>query len=275
MKSITLCITTILFSVAFLAGCSQLKNESAPTAPTALIHGSGFKDPTSANFHGLAFRTTLKWNVESCKPCHGQKFDGGTVQKSCLGCHTQTNGPEACNTCHGGVNAAPPSDLSGNTQRTLKGVGAHQAHLTGGKIGAAVACNTCHTVPSKVSEAGHITNGIALVKTETTSLFYRSDASYSSTSATCASTYCHGNFPNGSTKTVSWTDTTGVNSVITCGTCHGDPTKSDPEDRARPGGTHPVKGAFGTTKCMNCHGYVVDENLNFRNKLLHINGRVD
>jgi predicted CxxxxCH...CXXCH cytochrome family protein len=285
MKSITLWVTIILFSVAFLAGCSQLKNDSAPTAPTASIHGSGFKDSTSTNFHGLAFRTTLKWNVESCKSCHGQKFDGGTVQKSCLGCHTQSNGPEACNTCHGGVNAAPPSDLSGNTLRTSKSVGAHQAHLAGGKIGAAVACSTCHTVPAKVSDAGHITNGIALVKTETTSIFYRSEASYSSALTTCASTYCHGNFPNGKNKTVLWTDTTGVNSVIACGMCHGDPSNSDPEDRARPktvsqGGTHPDKDDYkdpsgASLKCYRCHGNVVDANLNIINKALHINGKVN
>jgi predicted CxxxxCH...CXXCH cytochrome family protein len=278
MKSITKFFTLLSIFVGLLAGCSQLKNDSAPTAPTASVHGSGFKDSTSANFHGLVFQTTLKWNVESCKTCHGQKFDGGTAQKSCLGCHSQANGPEACNTCHGGVNAAPPSDLSGNTQRTSKGVGAHQAHLAGGKIGAAVACNTCHAVPAKVSDVGHINDGVAEVKTDTTSLFYRSAASYTASSATCASTYCHGNFPNGNNKTVSWTDITSVNSVIACGTCHGDPAKSDPEDRARPktisqGGTHPDKGAFNTTHCSNCHGSVVDANLNFVNKALHINGR--
>lgn len=280
MNSITRFATIIFFSLAFFAGCSKLKNDSAPTAPGASVHGNGFGDSASANFHAVAFRAQLKWNVESCKSCHGQKFDGGTAQKSCIGCHTQTNGPEACNTCHGGVSAAPPNDLSGNTQRTSKGVGAHQAHLAGGKVGAAVACATCHTVPTKVSDAGHITNGVALVKTDTTSLFYKSDALYSASSATCASTYCHGNIPNGNKLTVSWTDTTSVNAVIACGSCHGDVTKTDPEDRARPktvsqGGTHPDKGAFGSTKCMDCHGHAIDANLNFINKSLHINGRID
>ena len=281
MNSIMRFATIIFFSIAFFAGCSKLKNDSAPTAPSGSVHAEGFRDSTSPNFHQNAFRAQLKWNVESCKSCHGQKFDGGTAQKSCIGCHTQTNGPEACNTCHGGVNAAPPSDLSGNTQRTSKGVGAHQAHLAGGTIGVAVACKTCHSVPATVAAAGHIDDGIAEVKTDTTSVFYRSDAVYTRSSATCAGTYCHGNFQNGNASNiVTWTDTTGVNSATQCGTCHGDVTKADPQDRARPktiseGGTHPDKGAFGTTKCMNCHGAVVDANMNIINTSLHINGRVN
>lgn len=289
MKSIVLCVSIILFSIAFLAGCSQLKNNSVPTAPTPTVHGTGFKDSTSANFHGLAFRTTLKWNVESCKSCHGEKFDGGTVQKSCLTCHSKTGGPENCTTCHGGVNAAPPKDLSRNTLRIANGVGAHQAHVVGGSIGAAVACNVCHVVPTAVADSGHINSGIAEVKFDTTSAFYRSNALYSPSTATCSNMYCHGNFQNGNrANSIVWTDTTGVNLATKCGTCHGDPTISDSlktEDRARPktiaqGGTHPNKDDYkdpsgASLKCYRCHGNVVDANLNIINKALHINGKVD
>lgn len=276
MKAIVSCGTIFLASLWVFCGCSQLKNETAPTSPSVSVHPIGFKDSTSANFHGTLFRTQLKWNVLNCKPCHGQRYDGGTVQRSCLTCHTQAGGPEACNTCHGGTNAAPPADLAGNTQRTARGVGAHQAHLAGGTIGAAVACNVCHGVPRSVGDAGHIDDGIAEVKTDTTSVFYRSNSSYTSSNGMCANTYCHGNFSNGnSTNVVTWTDTTGVNSAVRCGTCHGDVTQTDPQERARPGGTHPKKSEFPTLTCSNCHGYVVDENLNFRNKSLHINGRVD
>ena len=286
MNPIIRFVTIIFFSIALFAGCSKLKNQSAPTEPSASVHGEGFRDSTSANFHAVAFRAQLKWNVESCKPCHGQKFDGGTAQKSCIGCHTQANGPEACNTCHGGINAAPPTDLSGNIQRTSKGVGAHQAHLAGGTIGVAVACKTCHTVPATVDAAGHIDDGIAEVKTDSTSLFYRSNASYTSTTATCSNAYCHGNFANGNTSnSMVWTDTTGVGFATRCGTCHGDPARTDPEDRARPktvseGGTHPNKDDYkdpsgASLKCYRCHGNVVDANLNFVNKALHINGKVD
>ena len=282
MNSITRFATIVVVSVALLSGCSKLKNDSAPTAPGASVHGNGFGDSTSANFHPAAFRGQLKWNVESCKSCHGVKFDGGIAQKSCIGCHTQTNGPEACNTCHGGsVNVAPPNDLSGSSQRTSKGVGAHQAHLAGGTIGVAVACKTCHVVPGKFTDAGHVDDGIAEVKTDTTSVFYRSNAVYTTSTATCANTYCHGNFQNGNvSNAVVWNDTTGVNSAIKCGSCHGDITRTDPEERARPktiaeGGTHPNKGDFNTTHCSNCHGAVVDANLNFVNKALHINGKLN
>ncbi len=270
-------------TIGLIAGCSQLKNETAPVSPTLSLHGVGFKDTTSPNFHGIAIRAQKQpWNVQVCRSCHGLRYDGGTAGQSCLTCHNKPDGPENCTTCHGGVNTAPPRDLSGHTSRTAQGVGAHQAHLAGGLIGPAVSCNICHTIPKAFADAGHIDDGLgAEVKFDTTAVFYRSNGSYTSSNATCSNTYCHGNFQNGNTvNSILWTNTSGVNDVIKCGTCHGDPTKSDLEDRARPttvsqGGTHPDKGAFGTTKCMNCHGYVVDENLNFRNKSLHINGKVD
>jgi len=269
----------IILGVAIVSieGCSQLKNETTPVSPTLPIHEVGFIDTTSANFHGIAIRAQKQpWNVQGCRSCHGLRYDGGTAGRSCLTCHNQPGGPENCSTCHGGVNVAPWRDLSGNTLRTVKSVGAHQAHLIGGSIAVALDCNECHTVSEAKPYDGHFDEGATQGKFNTTSVFYRSNASYTSSTATCSNTYCHGNFQNGNTgNSVSWTDVTGVNGAIKCGTCHGDVTKTDPEDRARPGGTHPVKGAFGTTKCMNCHGYVVDENLNFRNKSLHVNGKVD
>lgn len=33
-------------------------------------------------------------------------------------CHTKPSGPENCTVCHGGVNAAPPRDVLGNTARS-------------------------------------------------------------------------------------------------------------------------------------------------------------
>lgn len=274
-------------TIGSIAGCSQLKNETTPVSPTLSLHGAGFKDTTSPNFHGIAIRAQKQsWNVQGCRSCHGLRYDGGASGQSCLTCHNKSNGPENCTTCHGGADAVSWRDLSGNTLRTLKSVGAHQAHLVGGTIGAAVDCNVCHTVSVAAPYAGHFDNGATQGKFDTTTVFYRSNASYTSSTATCSNTYCHGNFQNGNTgNSVSWIATTGVNGAIKCGTCHGDINQTDPEDRARPktiaqGGTHPNKDdhkdpSGASLKCYRCHGDVVDANLNIINKALHINGGID
>lgn len=257
--------------IGSIAGCSQLKNETTPVSPTLSLHGVGFKDTTSTNFHGIAIRAQKQpWNVQGCRSCHGLRYDGGTAGQSCLTCHNKPNGPENCATCHGGANTAPWRDLSGNTQRTIKSVGAHQAHLVGGLTGAAVGCNVCHTVSEAAPYAGHFDNGATQGKFDTTTVFYRSNASYTSSTATCSNTYCHGNFSGGNNLTMSWTDTSST--VVACGTCHGDVTKTTLEEKAFPKNNHP---AIGTAKCSQCHSSVVDANLNFTSKSRHINGAVN
>jgi predicted CxxxxCH...CXXCH cytochrome family protein len=258
-------------TIGSITGCSQLKNETTPVSPTLPLHGVGFRDTTSTNFHGIAIRAQKQpWNVQVCRSCHGLRYDGGTAGQSCLTCHNKPNGPENCTTCHGGANAAPWRDLSGNTQPTIKSVGAHQAHLVGGSIGADVDCNVCHTVSEAAPDAGHFDNGATQGKFDTTTVFYRSGASYNSSTATCSNTYCHGNFSGGNHLTISWTDTSSAAGA--CGTCHGDVTKTTLEEKALPKNNHP---AVGTAKCNQCHSSVVDSNLNFTGKSRHINGAVN
>ncbi len=44
--------------------------------------------------------------LSDCQVCHGADYAGGTSGVSCLTCHTDPGGPEACGTCH----AMPPAD---------------------------------------------------------------------------------------------------------------------------------------------------------------------
>ena len=91
----------ILFAVSillFVAGCSKLQTD-IPSAPPITTHKSGIINPDSSNFHGNLVRLN-GWNMSTCIQCHASDYSGGIAETSCLNCHTNTGGPEACNTCH-------------------------------------------------------------------------------------------------------------------------------------------------------------------------------
>ncbi len=137
--------------------CQQCHGENfsggsiSPTCTTCHstinVHKEGILNPSSPDFHGK-FLANNGWNLPNCKQCHGSNYGGGSISTSCLSCHNQPNGPEACNTCHGDFNnpsrIAPPQDLFGNTNTTAKGVGAHDKHLYSNSIGKSVECESCH-----------------------------------------------------------------------------------------------------------------------------------
>lgn len=258
--------------ISLFAGCTEVKNDKVPVQPVISVHGEGFADPSSANFHA-SYIQGKNYDLQLCKTCHGSDYAGGTSGQSCTTCHTKQGGPENCTTCHGSVNAAPPFDLSNNTSASVRGVGAHQKHLLGGVIGAPVACKECHTVPSQLLSAGHIDNTEhAEIRFDTTSIFHRSDASYSAATVSCNNTYCHGNFNGGNlNRTVSWTDVSGT--AAACGTCHGDATKATLKEKAFPVSGH--SAATVTSDCSTCHGSVVNANMTIINPARHINGRID
>lgn len=276
---IFLIITALLLNFA----CSDLNNDITQSGPIVVVHGEGILDSQSPEFHGNLIRS-LNWRLSACWECHASDYSGGITGVSCLNCHTETGGPEACNTCHGDPTdidkIAPPKDLAGNTSTTNLGVGAHTSHLYENLIGTAVNCEACHVVPANLTAPGHIGNDnraeitfgdIALVNMGTNS-------SYSYSSGDCSNTYCHGNFilykdssmyPYaytgdmivGNNKTVNWT---AGESQIECGSCHGLPPTG-----------HTNYGGLNT--CGLCHSGIVDANGNIVDSLKykHVNGVVN
>jgi predicted CxxxxCH...CXXCH cytochrome family protein len=271
-------ILTILSLAVLVPSCSDLKKDlPTETAGGAQIHGQGWIDTASINFHGLAIQSA-GWSTSSCKECHGPDYKGGRSGSSCLTCHSKPGGPENCTLCHGSTNAAPPKDLAGNTASSFASVGTHQSHmLVPDSLGAVVACNECHKVPTSLTTPGHIdTTAGAEVQftgaTSTSSIIGNGVASYSHTTLKCTNTYCHGNFRNGNNVSPMWTDTSGQYDA--CGSCHGDTKKTGIGNKALPktaanGGTHP-----NNTNCFQCHPNVIDGNYKFKGTL-HINGRLD
>lgn len=244
------------------------------------VHQDGIITPSSPDFHGKYIASSY-WNLQNCSQCHGTNYAGGTQSPTCLTCHNQPSGPEACNTCHGVFNdpskIAPPQDLSGNSLTTNKGVGAHEKHLYTNTNGMTVECATCHVVPQSLNSFGHLDGNLpAEVNLSGLAISnVASNASYNSSNFTCANTYCHGNFEFnkadalvnyqfaytgdkmlGTNRSVVWNKVDGSEAV--CGSCHGLP---------------PVGHMASTlTACVNCHQGIVDNQGNIVDKTKHING---
>jgi predicted CxxxxCH...CXXCH cytochrome family protein len=250
------------------AGCHEL-----------FPHPDGFKNPDDQNFHGKFIAKSISWKIGLCKDCHGNDYSGGTSGQSCLVCHTESGGPEACNVCHGSENNfAPPKDLAGNQATSAIGVGAHQAHLNNSTYTTSYTkdCRLCHKMPLLFSDATHIDdspnsevlfNAFAADSGKTEPAWHRE-------SGTCENVYCHGAFTlnksessatwgyadsviTGNNVTMSWTNVGAEQD--SCGSCHN----------------LPPTGHIPAISCNSCHGRVVDDSFNIIDKKLHINGRIE
>ncbi len=179
----------------------------------------------------------------ACEVCHDEVMASATVFRA-KALHIdgvvqvrQT----ACGACHGeGDAGAPPRALDGGTAVTNPGVGAHQAHLAGGKWSNPVACATCHEVPATVATARHPNGGRAEV---------HAAVGYGEAAGTCA-TACHGG------ASPAWTT---ENATLGCASCHGAP----------PPVPHPQ-----ATACWLCHANSAQDG-GFVDRTLHVNGTVD
>lgn len=268
-----------LFILAIFASCSKL-DDSIPPAPDINTHKEGILDHDSPNFHGNLVRQS-NWDLKACQSCHDANYSGGITGASCLSCHTQPKGPEACNTCHGDFDdpniIAPPEDTNDNANTDSVGVGAHVHHLYDNELGSEIDCSTCHEVPQDYFDPGHtdsplpaevILNNLAIHNIAV-------NANYDYSIATCSSVYCHGNFEFlkdsstnqfaytsdkmiGNTRSMIWNQVDG--SQAECGSCHN----------------LPPEGHISATidACGSCHSGIVDSEGNIVDSLSykHING---
>jgi predicted CxxxxCH...CXXCH cytochrome family protein len=199
----------------------------------------------------------------ACSLCHGTGYSTTAVNKTTHlnGVVNVDQGALTCTSCHGsnarvgvaGSDAkqasAPPVGVHGETAKTAIVVGAHQAHLNQTTLTAnPIQCNACHAVPSSNLHSDgviQVTFG-ALAKTGGVSPTFNGTG--------CASTYCHGSFPNGGNAVPSWTG-----GPLSCTSCHGTPPPTSEHQR----GKHQVP-------CGNCHGAGYTSTVLVKN--LHING---
>jgi len=159
-------------------------------------------------------------------------------------------------TCHGtDTSNAPPRSISGATETTAVGIGAHRAHLNIAPTWhRQIECVDCHVVPDAVDSPGHM-DGDNQAELTFSSLAGPT-AAWNGTTCTAQ---CHGSSVLGGTSpTPTWTLVDG--SQATCGSCHGTP----------PPAPHPAD-----SNCASCHPTMEEGSLTFRDPASHINGIVD
>jgi predicted CxxxxCH...CXXCH cytochrome family protein len=290
-KSIVIYLSLLIFSLAFIS-CSEVQSDITPPSPISL-HKEGVNNPASPNFHGKLV-AQMKWDLKYCQQCHAVNYTGGTAKASCLDCHRQPGGPEACNTCHGDFadpfSIAPPRDLSGGISETSRGVGAHTKHLGGNSLGSVVECSVCHKVPRGYSDVGHIDDSPS-AEINFTGLAVKGTTSanqpvYNYNQISCSNTYCHGNFSYsksessysfaytqdamiGNNSNPVWNKVDGT--YVKCNSCHG---KSE-IDPSPVGHINASLTNLNNNPCANCHPGVVDYQGRIIDKEKHINGKIN
>ncbi|HSA24129.1 MAG TPA: CxxxxCH/CxxCH domain-containing protein, partial [Myxococcota bacterium] len=215
-------------------------------------HPDGYADPDQ---HGADFNDL---HPADCAVCHGADLQGGLSGLGCEGCHP--NFRTSCTFCHGGrdnQSGAPPEGVAGALNPTIRGVGAHTAHLSASSWRRAIPCGACHVIHADALDTGHIDPRPAELAWGDITQADGAQASWDG--ATCAGTYCHGAslVEGGSLQDPTWTRVDGTQAA--CGTCHGLP----------PGGWHPTND-----QCQVCHAEVIAAGYQFLAPELHIDGQV-
>ncbi len=195
--------------------------------------------------HGAPPPTHTRWSyvatLDTCKDCHavppGPAHIDGSLEVKTL----------TCDACHGhGPQGAPgPALFPGSP-----GLGAHARHIDTtlpDRIGRALSCERCHSVPASVSAPGHLDSSAPA------DLVFVGDESYAPATQTCV-VACHFNKVPGP----SWNDPPGKN--LACDSCHGFPPVF-----LQSGTLHTVSDPT-LEACLGCHTF---------DPLTHTDGTVD
>ena len=195
-----------------------------------------------------------------CGLCHNTMTAGGGLVISAPTRHidgiVDVNLNQACNSCHGSATSdAPPKDTLGSSATTVRGVGAHQAHLAASTTHRDVPCGECHQVPSSVDAVGHIDSALPA------ELSFTDVATGSTFNGTTCTSYCHGSTlaAGGTATTPKWTQVDGTQRQ--CTSCHGNP----------PPLPHPQDA-----DCGSCHNTIAAGSpTTFLDRTRHVDGVVD
>jgi predicted CxxxxCH...CXXCH cytochrome family protein len=252
-------------------GCSEIE-DNLITTKTPGIHGAGWLNRASVNFHGKSIASN-NWSFSNCKTCHGVNYRGGNTGVSCYKCHNQ--GPEYCNVCHGNEqHFYPPQALNNDTLATSLGVGAHVKHLDSNitRIAAVVACTECHKEVTSFADSNHIGSNPDRIAEINFGPLARKvtegvvpNPQWNRSTGTCSSVYCHGTLEAGNlNNTPSWTS---PGSAV-CGSCHGNPQTGNP---------NPTNHSPNNTinDCYNCHFAVINAQGQIITPEKHVNGVVN
>ena len=234
------------------------------TVQVTSVHPAGYNDVT---MHGYDFDANGPTTCATAG-CHGTTLTGGNSGgPSCstaTGCHDKVGSgytwQTQCTFCHGDIttpsgNGAPPQGVKGATAATDPTVGAHQMHVGATAMHAAWDCTQCHVKPTSALSPGHI-SGNGTVQATMTFGTLNPSSTYSFTTYTCTTNYCHGSGTTSKTSPA-WTSTT----ALTCTSCHGAPPGTGKH------GDHTGKA------CATCHNSTISSgSTTITNVAQHVNG---
>lgn len=257
-------------------GYGQIQPQWNGATCTSYCHGATLTGGANNNPEW----TQVNGTQSACGSCHGAPPPLPHAQDTnCGGCHTTmqpnsfifldpnshingvidtaVDGQQGCDECHGGGGYAnPPPDLEGNTTPDYPGVGAHAAHVGESDWHRQLYCAQCHVVPVNVDDPTH-RDGDGQAELYFDNL--NANAVYDFAAYTCSNLYCHGNGYN-----TYGTKTWNVPGALNCESCHttnGDGQSGQHEDHYQRG-----------IDCYECHTTVIDQNRNFIDPELHIDG---
>ncbi len=202
----------------------------------------------------------------NCNACHPDTvLPDGTINLATdahIDGHVEASGV-ACTACHGSVNnEAPPVDLSGNTQTTAPGVGAHQIHLGASTWRKQIVCTDCHIVPTNLNDHPRYNNGARLPAQLTWGALAITDGaspSFDTNTLQCSNVYCHGSTLSGTgtNRSPQWNALTPTGTP--CGSCHAIPPNANHTE---------------STQCSDCHPNILPDGT-FINPADHIDGIIE
>ncbi|HZV81844.1 MAG TPA: CxxxxCH/CxxCH domain-containing protein, partial [Geobacteraceae bacterium] len=284
--------------------CHVCHNTGGTTSP--LNHANGKID---FRFNGLG-QNTRYMGISSGSITPGTAY--GTCSNS--DCHgrftrawgTASSGLTMCEKCHGSATSARGFYNTRGPSGTLSvystGVGVHDIHIqnlnsprkatfnrfTSYAIG--FKCNQCHNVPTGPFTAGHIDTALpAEVPFSHVSSFahkgdvygYYSTPTYNFGTQACSNIWCHGAGMNSNRGAGAYAGTTPPvrtnpkwnvpyltgNGSTDCTKCHALPPAAPDASY-----TH-----FGKTlnTCVSCHQHLTNDAHGFKDKSLHVNGKID
>ncbi|MCC6751098.1 MAG: hypothetical protein IT371_25820 [Deltaproteobacteria bacterium] len=266
---------------------------------TTWCHGAGFSKPTPkptwaskptnrcspchavpAVAGGLDCTTCHPQSVELCKPGEpgclepgkgvGLRFKSPTMHgdgKYPLG---KAGLEGTCYACHGTKesNGAPAPDLHGSTDPKQVTIGLHETHLKQGRYRPALSCDTCHQVPTKLTDKGHLDSDLPAEVTfgplaTGASRGVTTNPTWDRTKGTCSNVACHA--LDGGDGGKDWPWTSSLTGGLSCTACHGQP----PKTTAR-GAAHPQ-----VKTCDTCHAPAYTGPGGSLDPTKHLNGTVE
>ncbi len=255
------------------AGVTASWDPASATCTNVACHNPNPQDTKAT--HNAPKWTNLDGSEDKCGTCHGLGPEGHHSDR-CEACHDTAyadggvnlqlhangkidlNDGTVCNVCHAPPGTTDFFDTHGDHDAGSPSVGAHTAHLVGGRLRGPLGCPDCHIQPKTAFDPGHVDTdlpaevfpagwdgGLAQFDGTTPTFDYQN--------LTCGSVYCHG----AGNSLVSQDQTAGLirNPVwngtdqAKCGACHGLP----PQD----GRFAHTMVANGLDTCVQCHALSV------------------